>query len=121
MARLYLSQERLDTWVQQDHVQLAGDHMTFVGGKTFHLVPAVRFLEMVGGGADPHQLIGKVKTHGQLSEMGVEHYMNSVLFGEIGYEVQQGFIGEPADARAAAGSPSDAPPRGAMSNDPFRR
>ena len=62
-------------------------------GQTYSIQAAVRFLETVCGGADPHDLLGRVKTLPQLAQLGAEHYMDSVLLGDTGYEVQQGFVG----------------------------
>lgn len=96
MARLFISQDRLDAWSGEDRVKLEGNLMTLVNdGRAFRLEPAVRFLKVAGDGEDPHDLLGKVKTVAALEREGGEHYMNSVIVGDTAYDVQQGFVGDP--------------------------
>jgi hypothetical protein len=96
MARLYISQERLDTWSAEDRVAVDGDVMKLAGdGRSFRLVPAVRFLRVSDGGPDAHGLLGKVKAIAALEADGGEQYMDSVIMGETAYDVQQGFLGLP--------------------------
>lgn len=96
MARLFISQNRLDNWSVEDRIKVDGDLMTLVGdGRSFKIKPAVRFMKVSGEGADPHGLLGKVKTIDALTKLGGEHYMDSVILGDTAYDVQTGFIGEP--------------------------
>jgi len=95
MPRLFISYPRLDQWVEQQRVTLDGDSLTTNEGKRYRLVAAVYFATLVGSEADPNGLIGKVKTDTQLTEMRAEHIQNSVLVGEVGYQVVEGFVGEP--------------------------
>lgn len=94
MARIFVSQEQLDSWVMEETAQLQDQVLSWNGGN-FALAAAVRFLKTVGDEADPHGLLGRVKTQAQLAQMSAEHYMDSVLLGDVGYEVQQGFVGKP--------------------------
>jgi hypothetical protein len=94
MARIFVSQEQLDSWVMEESARLA-DKTLHWDGRVFRIEAAVRFLKTVGDEADPHQLLGRVKTLPQLTQLAAEHYMDSVLLGDTGYEVQQGFIGSP--------------------------
>jgi hypothetical protein len=97
MARLFISQKRLDEWVEKQRVELEGNEMTLVDdGRRFSLAEGVCFAEVVGGDEDPNDLLGRVKTKAQLDEMGAEHFPGSVIIGEVGYEVRDGFVGEPA-------------------------
>ncbi|MCA9669259.1 MAG: hypothetical protein KC503_26870 [Myxococcales bacterium] len=93
MSRLFLSQEALDIWLMQGHVRLDGEHMV-IDDQRYTLLPAVRFVEIAGGQPDRAQLLGKVKTERQLIALGAEHYMESVIIEGIGYQVQQGFVGQ---------------------------
>lgn len=96
MARLFISQERLDAWTAENRVQVAGDVMTLAdAGRAFRIRPAVRFIKVAGGDDDPNDLLEKVKADSDLDEMGADHYMDSVIFGEVAYDVQSGFIGDP--------------------------
>lgn len=97
MSRLYISQRRLDEWVEQERVSLEETQMTLANGKRFLLIPAVHFVEVVGTDQDPNQLLGTVKTQQQLLVMSAEHYRDSVIVGDVGYQVLEGFVGEPLD------------------------
>ena len=96
MARLFISQGRLDSWVSEDRIKVDGDVMRLGDDpRTFKLKPAVRFVKVSGGGDDAHKLLGKVKLVSQIEKDGGEHYMESVLLGDTAYDVQSGFVGEP--------------------------
>lgn len=94
MARLFISQERLDDWTSGNKAILEGDTLTLSDlGRSFAVQPAVRFLSVAGAEADPMAWLEKVKTCAELGEQGAEVYMNSVLYEDTAYEVQPGFIG----------------------------
>ena len=96
MARLFISQKRLDNWSAEERVKVEGDIMTLAGdGRSFELKPAVRFVKVSGDGQDSHSLVGKVKTIEALMTLGGEQFMESVIIGETAYDVQSGFLGEP--------------------------
>ena len=61
MARLFISQGRLDAWALEERVKIDADVMTLAGdGRSFRLRTAVRFLKVSGDGADPNGLVNKV-------------------------------------------------------------
>lgn len=96
MARLFISQERLDAWTVEHRVRLEADIMTLADdGRSFRIVPAVRFLSVAGDGPDPNDVLNTVQDEVALAQMGADHYMNSVILGETAYDVQPGFLGEP--------------------------
>ena len=96
MARLFISQERLDAWSVEQRVTLTGDIMTLSDdGRAFKIMPAVRFLRVAGEATDPNDLVNTVQDERALDEMGADHYMYSVILGETAYDVQPGFLGEP--------------------------
>lgn len=79
--------------------------MTLSGdGRSFRLRPALRFMKVSGDGADPNALLGKVKTLSDVTALGGEQFMESVILGDTAYDVQSGFLGEPLPV---------APPQGA--------
>ncbi len=91
-ARLFIPQERLDTWSTGEGVEIDEHRLRLDGEDSgLELAPAVRFVQEVGGEGDPHGLIGKVKTTAQLEEMGADHMHDSVLVGESAYEVLEGY------------------------------
>jgi hypothetical protein len=95
---LFISEKRLDAWSSEDRVKIDADIMTLSGdGRSFRLKPAVRFMKISGGDGqdDPMKLIGKVKLVEFVTKQGGEHLGSSVILGEIAYDVQSGFLGEP--------------------------
>ncbi len=94
MARLFISLPCLDTWIEQGQAKLAGEQLT-TAGVTYQLKPAVAFTALAGSESDVHQLLGKVKSKAQLADLGAEHFEDSVILGDIAYQVVEGFLGEP--------------------------
>jgi hypothetical protein len=104
MARLFISQAQMDRWTADGKVGLKDDLMTIPGlGRSFRIRSAVHMTRVVEG-ADANDLVGRVKTDEQLSQMHAEHYGASVIVGEVGYECTEGFIGVPADEGAGGAS-----------------
>jgi hypothetical protein len=104
----------LQQWTDQGKVRLDDATLTLVDEqRTVTLIPAVRFTRLIDDGDDPNRLIGKVKTRDQLVELGAEHYMDSVILGDVGYTVLEGFLGDlspgPRPPTAAAVVPAPAP------------
>jgi len=96
MARLFISQERLDAWTAEAKVQVEGDEMTLVAdGRSFAIRPAVLFVKVAGDDADSADLLGRVKDDQALAAMGADQYMNSVIVGDTAYDVRSGFVGDP--------------------------
>lgn len=96
---LFVSQAMLEAWSEQGRIAFAGLTMTVRdgsdAGRSYALDPAVRFLKVVGAERDPHGLVAKVKTEAQLRALGAERLGDSVLLGEVGYEVQPGYLALP--------------------------
>ncbi len=95
----------LQQWSDQGKVRLDDTTLTLLAeARTVKLTPAVRFTSLIDGGDDVNKLLGKVKTTAQVFELGAEHYLDSVIFGDIGYMVVEGFLGDlsPAARKAAA-------------------
>jgi hypothetical protein len=111
MARglLFVSQALLDTWAEQGRIDFAGNVMTLRAGegkgRSYALEPAVRFLKVAGGDGDPHQLLAKVKPLSQLRELGAEAVADSVILGDVAYEVDPGFLVEASAVQAAVSAP----------------
>ena len=95
MARLFISQGRIDRWLDEGKVLLEGEIMSLPAlGRSFRLKAAVHFTRIVSDEVDRHLLVGRVKTRDQLAALGAECYANSVLLGESAYECETGFVGE---------------------------
>ena len=59
---------------------------------SFELEPAFRFLRTSDNGPDPHNLLGLIKYEKDIKAMNAEIYLDSVLYRDIAYEVEAGFI-----------------------------
>src|SRR5476651_2474786 len=106
---LFVPQSVLDRWSEQGKVAVEGNVLTILGeNKDFSLTSAVRFIKMEAGD-DIAGLLQKVKTTDALKAMGAEHYMESVILGEVAYAVQQGFLAD-ANALRRAAAASNPPP-----------
>ena len=103
---LFVSQALLDAWASQGRIDLDGRSIALLGGhsagRRYALEPAVRFLRVAGGGDDPGGLVARVKTLAQVRELGGEPMADSVVMGEIAYEVEPGFLAEASAVEAAA-------------------
>src|SRR5476651_1627068 len=107
---LFVPQSVLDKWSEQARIQVDGNVLTILGdGKHFALTSAVRFMKMEAG-EDSAGLLQKVKTTDALKQMGAEHYMESVILGEVAYAVQQGFLADAHALRRAAVVSQPPPP-----------
>lgn len=96
MARLYISQRRIDAWTAENRIAITGGIMTLVElSRSFAIRPAVRFLRVAGSDEDPNDLVGRVKEERELETMGADHMATSVIFGDTAYEVETGFVGDP--------------------------
>ncbi|MFT3927300.1 MAG: hypothetical protein QM778_32450 [Myxococcales bacterium] len=96
LARVFVPQEALESWVAEGRAQLNGETLV-LEEVPFQLASAVRFIAEVAGGGDAQELVGKVKTLVQVSDLGGEHVTASVVLGDNAYEVIDGFLAQPAD------------------------
>ncbi len=105
MAAVFLSNAMLTQWSDEGKVRLEDTTLFLLQEKrTVTLKAAVRFTKVIDDAKDPNALLGKVKTTEQLTEIGAEHYLDSVILGDVGYTVVEGFLGDlspPKKARAA--------------------
>lgn len=112
MAAVFLTNAMLTQWSDQGKVRLEDTTLTLLQeNRTVTLKPAVRFTKVIDDASDPNALLGKVKTTEQLAEIGAEHYLDSVILGDVGYTVVEGFLGDlsaPKKARAPR-PPASAP------------
>jgi len=103
VARIFISQEVVDQWCADEKATIDDEVMVLtLTQQRLRLQPAVRVLRVVSGTTDPHNLVGCVKTSAELVAAGGEQYMSSLLVGEVAYDVQPGYFGEPLDHAPAA-------------------
>jgi hypothetical protein len=109
---LFVSQALLDIWATQGRIHLGGQSIILLAGegkgRQYALEPAARFLRVAAGGEDPSRLLARVKTLAQIREMGGEAMADSVVLGDVAYEVEPGFLAE-ASAVEAAGRAAPRP------------
>jgi hypothetical protein len=114
--RLFVPQDTLDVWVADHKAAVTGTELVAAQkcfdacepGDTFDLKPAVLFLQDVAESGDPHKLLGRVKDQTQLTALGAEHYMGSVVLGDSAYDVKDGFVAAPRPRAAKAADDIDA-------------
>ena len=93
--RLFLPHQAVDFWLDTGKARLVGNLLTLLPtGHTLQLAPALRFKAEVTDGADPYDLVGKVKSIAAVGELEGEHYADSVIMGDNAYEVEEGFLAE---------------------------
>ena len=115
---LFVPQSVLDKWSEQGRIAVEGNVLTILGeNKDFSLTSAVRFMKMEAGD-DTAGLLQKVKTTDALKQMGAEHYMESVILGEVAYQVQQGFLADANALRRAATASQPPAPKAAAPPPP---
>ncbi len=102
MPTVFLSHDLVQQWTDQGKAKLDDTVLSLMAhDRTATLKPAVRFTALIDGSDETHRLLGKVKTTAQLSELGAEHYMDSVLLGDVAYTVVDGFVGDLSPATQA--------------------
>jgi hypothetical protein len=95
MPRLFLSQAIVTDWVGGGRVALEGDLLRLPGAGALYLSPAVYFERIDGAQPDAYALVGSVKSAGELSQMGAEHYDTSVVLADQSYTVRPGYLATP--------------------------
>src|SRR5882724_3880600 len=94
--RVFFPQEALDRWLVNGEVELAQGLLTIkTERRRFRLVEAARVMAEVSGLPDPHEVMGKVKTVGFLSELGASLLGESMVIADNAYEIVPGWLGSP--------------------------
>jgi len=91
-VKLFLPQATLEEWASSDQADVQ-EHVLVLTGEPvkYPVEPAVHVMALVSG-PDEHQLLKKVKTDAQLSELGAERLADSVVAGETAYDVESGYV-----------------------------
>jgi hypothetical protein len=106
LGKLFISQSAIDAWVSTERVDLQGEVVSLRdGGGQLRLRAASLFLKVSGDGEDKRNLIGRVKDEEAISALGAEAYMTSVLFDDIAYDVEPGFVAVPVGELPGGGRP----------------
>jgi hypothetical protein len=94
--RVFFPQEALDRWLVNGEVELAQGLLTIkTERRRYRLVEAARVMAEVSGLPDPHEVMGKVKTVGFLSELGASLLGESMVIADNAYEIVPGWLGSP--------------------------
>jgi hypothetical protein len=114
----FLPQAAVEGWTARGAVEVASDVLTVQSGSArgqrLALEAAVRFVGVAGGGVDPNGLTGKVKSAAELKSSGAEVLGDSVILGDVAYDVQHGFT---ALAQRVEPTPATPSPREKARND----
>lgn len=95
--KLFFPQAALDEWGIEGKIDLSGSELIVLAdGRRYKVEEAVRVVAEVTGGAESHELVGKVKLRRALDEIGAEILENSMVLGENAYDVVPGWMGVPA-------------------------
>ena len=96
MKRLFFSQSMLDSMVDAGKIRVEQNTLTMLAGDnpTFRLFPAYRFVKIVNNAPDQAGLVGHFKTEKDLKEMQAEVYMDSVIYRDVAYQADPGYIAE---------------------------
>ena len=109
--RVFVSQARLDDWAGHGRITLRGLSLTVAGreGRNHPLEPAIRFLRVAGGGADPRGLVARILTPAQVRELGGEPLAGSVVVDDTAYDVEGGYLAEASTVAEASHAAPVAP------------
>ncbi len=100
--KIFISQQVLDAIFEQGKAELDGDTLIIHSQEkqTFKLIPAYKFLYLAEGEKDPYNLVGKIFTEQDLKKAKADIYMDSVLYKDVAYQVEPGFLGIPQTQKA---------------------
>jgi hypothetical protein len=106
----------LDSMIDAGKIKVDKGILTMLAGDnpTFTLLPAYRIVKTIDDGPDPSGLVGQIRSEAELKERGAEIYMDSVIYKDIAYQADSGFIAEkrvPGQTSEAKPAPLPAAPR----------
>ena len=115
MKKLFFSQGMLDSMVEAGKIRVDKGVLTMLAGDnpTFSLLPAYRIVKTVDDGPDPSGLVGQIRSESELKVLGAELLMDSVIYKDVAYQVDTGFIAEkrvPGQEPAPKPAPKAVPP-----------
>ena len=96
MQKIFFSQRILGALTDEGKIKLDRNLLTLLtpDRPSFELAPAYRFIRTSDGSPDPHGLVGQIKYEKDVKALSAEVYLDSVIYGDVAYEVEPGFIGE---------------------------
>ena len=93
--KIFLPQEKLENWVNDGKISFSENIITTLTGNKvrYKLVPAYKFLKLTSGEKDKPNLLGTVKTKDDIKHLKPDIFMDSIIIGDMAYEVETGYIG----------------------------
>jgi hypothetical protein len=92
--RVFFPQACLDQWGVEGKIELSSSELVVLAkGQRFAVDEVVRVVLEVTGSADPHRIVGKVKSKAELEGLGAEILENSMIIGDNAYDVVPGWAG----------------------------
>lgn len=90
--QMFVAQTTLEAWLDSGKVEFDGRVVRLKSqGVAFDLESAVRFVSIIDGVEDSN-LLGKVLPESRIKDLGGEVLGDSVVFGEIAFQVRPGYI-----------------------------
>ena len=93
--KIFLPQDKLENWVSDGKISFSDNVITTLTGNKvkYKLVPAYKFLKLTSGEKDEQNLLGTVKTKEDIKHLKPDIFMDSIIIGDMAYEVETGYIG----------------------------
>jgi len=93
--KIFIPQQKLEDWVNGRKVTFSDNVITTLSGKkvSYKLVPAYKFLKLTSGNNDEPKLLGTVKSQDDLKHLKPDIFLDSIIIGDLAYEVETGYIG----------------------------
>lgn len=94
--KLFFSQDIINAWCDDARVTFENNILTLRTDppRPYKLEPAYRFLRVSGDEADPHGLVGEIKTAEELKRIGADVYLSSCIYREVPYDLEPGYVAE---------------------------
>jgi len=89
----------LDSMIEAGKVKVDKGILTMLTGDnpTFKLLPAYRIVRTIDNKPDPSGLVGHIRAEAELKVLGAELLMDSLIFNDVAYQADTGFIAEKRD------------------------
>jgi hypothetical protein len=96
MKRIFFSQSMLDSMMDAGKIKVDKSVLTMLAGDnpTFELKQAYRLVRTIDDATDPSGLAGQIRSEAELKELGAEIYMDSIIYKDVAYQADPGYIAE---------------------------
>ena len=92
----------LDSMIDAGKIKVDKGILTMLAGDnpTFKLMPAYRIVKTIDNKPDPSALVGQIRAEAELKALGAELLMDSLIYNDVAYQADTGFIAEKQDPAA---------------------